>query len=366
MSTMPGRVSSAIANLPPAYFAMVMATGIVSTACGLEGMPTLASILFVLDLGLFAGLSIVFGVRAFVHRARVVADLGDHARGVGYFTIIAATCIVGSQFVVVRADLATGRVLWFVAFGLWLVLAYGIFAAFATRETKPELGKSLNGGWLVSVVAMQGLSLLGGMIAPTFGPNQEVMLFVSTAFWMAGGMIYLSLITLIVYRYMFFSLSATDLGPPYWINMGAMAISTLAGASLVNRSAASPLLREMAPFLKGQTFLFWATATWWIPLLLLLGVWRHGIKRLPIRYDVGYWAAVFPLGMYTVCTHRLASALAAPFVLNVPRVTVFVSLGAWAFAFVGFLRSIAGVLFEKSDSAPPAPDNRDSREAIVG
>jgi tellurite resistance protein TehA-like permease len=353
MSTMQTRVSAAIASLPPSYFAMVMATGIVSTACGLEGLPRIAAALFVLNFGLYVGLWVVFGARAFVHRARVVADLADHARGVGYFTVIAATCIVGSQFVVVRADVATGRTLWFLSLGLWVVLAYGIFAAFATRETKPELGKSLNGGWLVSVVAMQGLSLLGGMVAPTFGPREEMVLFVSTAFWMAGGMIYLSLITLIVYRYMFFSLSVTELGPPYWINMGAMAISTLSGASLVNRSAASPLLREIAPFLKGQTLLFWATATWWIPLLILLGAWRHGIKRLPIQYDVGYWAAVFPLGMYTVCTRRLSSALAAPFLLGISRVTVYVALGAWVVAFVGFVRTIGAVLFDNEGGAPP-------------
>ena len=56
-----------------------------------------------------------------------------------------------------------------------------------------------------------------------------------------------------------------------WINMGAMAIATLAGVSLVHEANRLPLLTELLPFLKGVTLLFWTTATWWIPLLLALG-----------------------------------------------------------------------------------------------
>jgi tellurite resistance protein TehA-like permease len=87
--------------------------------------------------------------------------------------------------------------------------------------------------------------------------------------------------------------------------MGAMAISTLVGALLTQRVASSPL-SELRPFVEGFTIFFWATATWWIPMLLILGVWRHIIKRFPISYDPLYWGAVFPLGVYAVATYRLA------------------------------------------------------------
>jgi len=51
--------------------------------------------------------------------------------------------------------------------------------------------------------------------------------------WLWGGMLYIWMISLIFYRYTFFKFSPGDLQPPYWINMGAMAISTLAGARLI-------------------------------------------------------------------------------------------------------------------------------------
>src|SRR5262249_56285565 len=126
----------------------------------------------------------------------------------------------------------------------------------------------------------------------------------------------------------------------YWINMGAMAISTLAGVSLVRGAGRPPLLAEMLPFLKGMTLLFWATATWWIPLLLMLGAWRHVRKGYPLNYDHGYWSAVFPLGMYTVCTQNLIVVFELPFLQLIPEVFVWIALAAWLATFAGLLRRL--------------------------
>ena len=46
--------------------------------------------------------------------------------------------------------------------------------------------------------------------------------------------------------------------------------------------------------------LAWATATFWFPLMIAIGVWRHVVSRVPLRYHPSYWALVFPLGMYGV------------------------------------------------------------------
>ncbi len=328
-------------DLHPAYFAMVMATGIVSIACRLRGLDLLSDALLWLNVLFYAALWVLLGSRIALCRDRFIADLTDHARGVGFFTLVAGTCVLGSQFLLLRGSLALAWPLWCCGFALWAFLTYAIFAALTVKHAKPGLAEGLNGGWLVSVVATQSVSVLASQIAAHAGGAQEGMRFLALALWLGGGMLYIWIISLIFYRYTFFVLDPSHLSPPYWINMGAMAISALAGTFLIDGAPGSPLLSGLLPFLKGMTILFWATATWWIPMLLILGFWRHGTKRFPLVYDPLYWGAVFPLGMYTVSTHRLSVSASLPFLDAIPAVFVYLSLLAWGAAFLGLVRRLA-------------------------
>ena len=324
-----------LAGLHPAYFALVMATGIVSIACELLELHPIAVVLFALNLGFYPTLWALSIARVIRHRAAVRADLAHHGRAVGFFTSVAATCVLGSQCLVVGDSPRAALVLWFVGIALWAVLIYGIFTILTVKTEKPSLPDGINGGWLISVVAAQSVSVLGAQLAPGLGAHAPAVLVFSLAMWLGGGMLYLWIISLIFYRYTFFTMSPSDLAPPYWINMGAAAISTLAGSMLVAAAPQSPALQQILPFVRGFTWMWWATATWWIPMLLVLGIWRHGIRRFPLRYDPLYWGAVFPLGMYTVCTLRLSRAVDAEFLAAISSVFVYVALAAWCVVAAG-------------------------------
>ncbi len=331
-------------GLSPAYFALVMATGIVSIASDRAGFRTIAATLMWLNGGQYLVLWILTAWRLLRYRRALVDDFTDHRRAPGFFSAVAATSVMGNQLIITGAyELALA--LWIFGLCIWIVLTYAIFTTLTIKETKPTIDQGITGAWLLAVVATQSIAILSALLSRHF--EQPVRLhinFLALSMWLWGGMMYIWMISLIFYRYTFFKFSPADFLPPYWINMGAMAISTLAGTLLIENAADAAFLETMTPFLKGFTIFFWATGTWWIPILLILVVWRYLYKKFPLRYDALYWGAVFPLGMYSVCTFEMVHAMTLDFLLPIARLFVYIALLAWAMTFAGLIRSLVGSL----------------------
>lgn len=341
-SSHPPQPGAGLADMSPAYFGLVMATGIVSLAAFMMEHRTLAAGLFHLNIGQYGLLCVLYVLRAWRYPRRFFGDMVAHLTGPGYFTAVAGTGILASQFMVLRDDYVAGKALWLLAVVLWLGLTYTIFTAFTVKRDKPTLDKGINGGWLLAVVATQSLSVSSALLATRIGqPYRLELNFFALSTWLWGGMLYIWMMALIFYRYAFFRFSPSDLAPPYWINMGAMAISTLAGSLLILNAPQAPYLTSLLPFLKGFTIFYWATGTWWIPMLLLLGVWRHIYERFPLRYDPLYWGAVFPLGMYAACTWQLDQAMKFGFLTGLTHAFFYIALIAWTVTFAGMLHRLA-------------------------
>jgi hypothetical protein len=68
--------------------------------------------------------------------------------------------------------------------------------------------------------------------------------------------------------------------------MGAAAISANAGSMLMDTESGLPYLHIVRPFVDGVTPIVWAWATLWIPLLALLGIWKHVVRRVPLVYTL--------------------------------------------------------------------------------
>ena len=337
----------AVEDLFPGYFALVMATGIISIACFLLEMKAIALILLAINVVAYVILWFLLLLRLLFYFSRVKADITDHVRGPGFFTVVAGTCVLGSELVIVIDQYRIAAVLWLVGMLLWVVIMYTFFTAMTVRENKPSIETGLNGSWLLAVVATQSVSVLGTLLASRLADYRETVLFFTLCMFLLGCMLYLPLITLIFYRFTFVNITMASLTPPYWINMGAVAITTLAGSRLIIAAESWPLLNEVGSFLKGFTLFFWAAGTWWIPLLLILGFWRHVYKRFPLKYDPQYWGMVFPFGMYTVCTFQFSKAIGFQPLLVIPRYFIYLALAGWMAASLGLVYT----LIFKSDVA---------------
>jgi tellurite resistance protein TehA-like permease len=315
--------------LPPGAFAMVMATGIVSIDADQHGMHGVAMLLFGLNLVAYPSLLLLTALRLLRFHHELAADVSNPARGAGFLTLAAATCVLGSQCLSVVYLPTLAYALMLAGALLWATLIYLLFASTMAARVKPGLARSIHGGWLVAVVATQALAALIVLWAADAPAADIGWLFGALCLYLLGGGLYLLIITLIVHRLVFIALRPRDFTPPYWINMGALAITTLAGSLIVLHAEGAGPLSAILPFVKGFTLFFWATATWWIPLLVILEIWRHGMRHVRLRYESDDWNVVFPLGMYTVGTQTLAQALQLDFLRAIPQAGVYISLLAW-------------------------------------
>ena len=333
------RLAAAADCCPPSMFSLVMATGIVGIAMGHAGLHAVALTLQTLAAAALAVCWTVLVARAAGQPRALLADLADHARAPGYFTAVAGTAVVGSGAAVLLGSTSPGVVLLAIAAAAWLVSTYGIFGALVIAREKPPLAQCLHGAWLLAVVAIQSLSVLATLVAPGLEPTARghLELFALCA-WLAGIGLYAWIATLLLYRAVFLPFTPADLTPGWWITMGAMAISTLAGAELVGAASGVPLLADMLPSLRAGSLLCWAIGTWWIPLLLVLHVWRHVAHGVPVRYDFGQWSAVFPLGMYGVASRMLGGVLHLDLLVTVGAVFAWIALAAWLATAAGWLR----------------------------
>src|SRR5689334_19260410 len=95
------RVAAGVRQLFPGYFALVMATGIVSIAAHLLGLTALARPLLWLNVAMYGLLCTLLLLRLLFYFRNVLADLRDHGRGAGFFTLVAGTCVLGSNLLIV-------------------------------------------------------------------------------------------------------------------------------------------------------------------------------------------------------------------------------------------------------------------------
>lgn len=342
-----------IQQLFPGYFALVMATGIIAIAAHIYEYSIIAKAFFTFNLLSYGILWCFLLLRIVLYFDDFRDDLTDHNRGPGFFTVIAASNVIGCQLILQYDLYFPALLLWIGSLVLWFLITYLFFAAITIKRANPGIQKGLNGSWLIAVVATQSVALSGALLyGNSITDFNDFFLFILISFFLVGCMLYLVIITLIIYRFAFFPLKPQDISAPYWIGMGAVAISTLAGTEIIWHLNGN-IFSDLIGFMKGFTLFFWAFGTWWIPLLLILGFWRHIIHKIPFPwtekgYDPSYWGMVFPLGMYTVCTHSLAQTLNLTFLNFIPEYFIFIAFAAWIATFAGMIHMIIKNVFHLS------------------
>lgn len=244
-------MKNAIQRFPPAYFALVMATGIISLAAKELQFDAIAEGLFYVNLVAYPLCVALLLARAFLAFRPLWAELTSPAKGPLFRAFVPATTLFGSQLAQLRHQQAMGQALWVVALVGWVALGYAFLMGVSTATEKPGLAKGINGGWLLLVVAIEALAVLGAKLVSTWAGPADIGVLATAGAFLLGALLYVVLITLLVYRLTFLPLEEEEVGAAYWISVGASAITVLAGGTLVQTMQATHALDDLLPFIKG-------------------------------------------------------------------------------------------------------------------
>ena len=321
--------------LYPGYFAVVMATEIVSVAFLLAHHTRLSGIFWGLGAAFYVILWALYLARTVRFPRRVQQDLRNPRLTFGYFTLVAASCVLGTRFLLGHL-FGTALALGLVGAALWLVLMYFILTVLVVGTPVPTL-RSVNGAWLIAIVGVESIAALAAAGITRLPTDAALLSLLAFACWSIGILLYVLFITLILARLIFEPVRSQDMQPPYWINMGATAISALAGARLLLVPHADPFLVAVKPFVEGFTVMLWAWGTWWIPFLLIIGVWKYLASREPIRYHPSLWSVVFPLGMYSAATQTFSSLPGFSALHSLGIAFLWIALIAWSAVALGYV-----------------------------
>ncbi|KRE42202.1 tellurite resistance/C4-dicarboxylate transporter family protein [Knoellia sp. Soil729] len=327
-----------LAGLTPGYYAFVMASGIVSLGFDLLGFRTLSVALFAICVVGYVVLCALNAARFTSHRRAMADDFRDPKRAFGFFTFVAGTNVLG-----VRAGAegwyAVTATLLVVAGLAWLVLGYVIpWSAVLGQEERPVVAFA-NGTWFIWVVASQSVAVSAATLANVYPRGLHALVILAILCWSVGVFLYAASGIIVALRLMLYPLDPRDFDPPYWVAMGAVAITVVAGARIVEMDSA-PMVDATRGLIAGLSVVFWAFATWLIPVLVAVGVWRHVLRKVPLRYEPTLWSMVFPLGMYAVAGIYLGRADELPIVDWIGSAWLWVAAAAWAAVFVAMLREV--------------------------
>jgi tellurite resistance protein TehA-like permease len=321
---------------PPDVFAVVMATGIVSVAAYDHGYWRLGIALSILAAVAFAGLAVGLLLWSATRRARVMALTRDPDVTLRVFTFVAACTVLDVRW----ADHpAAGWLLSALALAGWLVLM-PLAAVDVAARPAADLRAHARGAWLLPSVATAGLAITASSLA--MHVRLPALVIVAALAWVLAMVLYLLVTWLIAGRALASPFGPGEVTPDSWILMGALAITTLAGAHILAAVHTLNAPSGLVTWTRPVTLAVWVLASLWIPGLLYAQVWRAAHIPGALRYQGVWWSAVFPLGMYSAASAATATQLHMRSLGTVSLVFFWIAFAVWTLVATGLLHSVVG------------------------
>ena len=338
------RCSEIVRTFAPGWFAAVMGTGALSLATlGMSArwpfLSPLAWALHYFNLLLFAVLTPPWLARWLLHREAALATLKHPVQASFYPAFSIGMLVIASQFLAFGASVDLALLFWWP--GALLTFAFS-FAVLFVMFSGDHVGiEHVTPAKFIPAVGLVVIPVAGGhLLGHVQGVLREWILFIDLLGLGAGMVMYLGLLSLTLQRKYLAKPAFGILTPTVWIHLAPLAVIPV---SLLNVAEQLPFpVPPGVPLL--LSLLLWSFGVWWLVMASLLTLAARRRKMLP--FALSWWGFTFPLGIFSVCSLRLAKLSSIGMIAQVGALAWLLLLVLWSLALINTLRGvISGDIF---------------------
>src|SRR5262249_15679933 len=176
-------------------------------------------------------------------------------------------------------------------------------------------------------VATAGLAITAAELA--IHVHSSSLVVIGAVAWIVGMVLYLTMSWLIGWQALTTPFVPEKVRPDSWILMGALAITALAGDHILAAARRLSASAELVDWTRLATFVAWVLASLWISVLLYATIWRVDQVTGSLRYQGAWWAAMFPLGMYSAASAATATELRMRSLWTISLVFFWIAFTVW-------------------------------------
>lgn len=326
-----GRLGLAVIGFTPSWFAITMGTGIMSILIHqaphqFNGMTHIGTALYVLNcilFVLFLGISCAryvtypFVLRYMLNYPPQSFFLG--AVPCGLSTLVSATVYIAvPKFGAWASTLAL--VLWWINVVMALTTCIGVpFVMFHIHRLTLD---KMTGAWLLPVVPTIVAAAAGSLVAAEVGASHSMTVIAVCYVLFGMGMGTALFITVMYFHRLtvhhlpdsevivsaFLPLGPLGQGAFVLIRLGQAGKSTFAATGFLGSENAGEIVLVMSVIV---ALMLWGMGLWW----LCHGVYSVVVRRLHgrLRFNMGFWGFIFPLGVFNSATYALSAAIPSAF-----------------------------------------------------
>ena len=350
-------VMGLIANFTPNWFGMTMGTGITAICLNtlaplVDGARTVASGLWLLNIVFFAVFSLLFIVRGICFPESWSRMLKHPLQPMflgcipmGLATILNGFIIFGIQLYG-NSSIEIALSLWWIDVALSLASIL-VVPYFMFKHHEHSMA-NMTGVWLLPFVACEVAAASGALMLPYLDHYQSITyVVISLMLWFASVSLALSILVILFQRLALHKLPSSDLASSVFLPLGPTGTGALGMLLLSNnvhdisQTTATPALISLLNLLPGIGMFIgiamWTLATWWLLIAIIATI--HYIRIKALKFNLGFWAYTFPLGVYTMATVNLASLMKSNLIHLYAVLLVIILCIIWVFV---FLRTLTG------------------------